>query len=249
VLGDLEQLLPLVTNPDRPIQIIFAGKAHPADEPGKALIRKIANLRRDPRVGGRIVFVEDYDINVCRHLIQGVDVWLNNPRRPLEASGTSGQKVVFNGGLNCSILDGWWAEAFDGRNGFAIGRRETHARDEITDRRDSEALYSVLENEVIPTFYERDSTACRSPEPQVMLHCVVAGVNVELFVDPPNVAADGVGAHAEGPRHLLVHRAGGEQLEDLAFAGAQIDIVRSRWIDFHGRRSLEEPHDLAGHHA
>jgi glycogen phosphorylase len=157
VLGDLERLLPLVTNPDRPIQIIFAGKAHPADEPGKALIRKIANLRHDPHIGGRIVFVEDYDINVCRHLIQGVDVWLNNPRRPLEASGTSGQKVVLNGGLNCSILDGWWAEAFDGRNGFAIGRGETHARDEITDRRDSEALYRVLENEVIPTFYERDS--------------------------------------------------------------------------------------------
>jgi glycogen phosphorylase len=157
VLGELDRLLGLVTNPDRPIQIIFAGKAHPADEPGKSLIRKIANLRHDPRIGGRIVFVEDYDINVCRHLIQGVDVWLNNPRRPLEASGTSGQKVVLNGGLNCSILDGWWAEAFDGRNGFAIGRGETHARDEVTDQRDSDALYHVLENEVIPLFYERDS--------------------------------------------------------------------------------------------
>ena len=157
VLGELDRLLGFVTNPDRPIQIIFAGKAHPADEPGKSLIRKIANLRHDPRIGGRIVFVEDYDINVCRHLIQGVDVWLNNPRRPLEASGTSGQKVVLNGGLNCSILDGWWAEAFDGRNGFAIGRGETHARDEVTDQRDSDALYHVLENEVIPLFYERDS--------------------------------------------------------------------------------------------
>ena len=157
VLGELDRLLGLVTNPDRPIQIIFAGKAHPADEPGKSLIRKIANLRHDPRIGGRIVFVEDYDINVCRHLIKGVDVWLNNPRRPLEASGTSGQKVVLNGGLNCSILDGWWAEAFDCRNGFAIGRGETHARDEVTDQRDSDALYHVLENEVIPLFYERDS--------------------------------------------------------------------------------------------
>jgi starch phosphorylase len=157
VLGDLDRLIALVTDDERPIQIIFAGKAHPADEPGKSLIRKIANLRHDSRVGGRIVFVEDYDINVCRHLIQGVDVWLNNPRRPLEASGTSGQKVVLNGGLNCSILDGWWAEAFDGRNGFAIGRGETHARDEITDQRDSEALYHTLEHEVIPLFYERDS--------------------------------------------------------------------------------------------
>lgn len=138
VLSDLDRLHGLISSPDRPIQIIYAGKSHPADEPGKALIRKIANLRNDSRFAGRVVFIEDYDINVCRHLIQGVDVWLNNPRRPLEASGTSGQKVVYNGGLNCSILDGWWAEAFDGRNGFAIGRGETHANDEITDRRDGE---------------------------------------------------------------------------------------------------------------
>jgi len=157
VLSDLDRLLTLISDRDRPIQIIFAGKAHPADEPGKALIRKIANLRHDARTSGRIVFVEDYDINVCRHLIQGVDVWLNNPRRPLEASGTSGQKVVYNGGLNCSILDGWWAEAYDGRNGFAIGRGETHANDAITDSRDCEALYKVLEQEVIPLFYDRDA--------------------------------------------------------------------------------------------
>ena len=157
VLSDIDRLLAMISDPDRPIQIIFAGKAHPADEPGKALIRKIANLRHDERTSGRIVFVEDYDINVCRHLIQGVDIWLNNPRRPLEASGTSGQKVVLNGGLNCSILDGWWAEAFDGRNGFAIGRGETHAQDEITDQRDAAALYDVLEKEAIPLFYDRDS--------------------------------------------------------------------------------------------
>jgi len=157
VLNELDRLFALISDRDRPIQIIFAGKAHPADEPGKALIRKIANLRHDPRTSGRIVFVEDYDINVCRHLIQGVDVWLNNPRRPLEASGTSGQKVVLNGGLNCSILDGWWAEAYDGHNGFAIGRGETHANDAITDRRDYEALYQVLEEEVIPLFYDRDA--------------------------------------------------------------------------------------------
>jgi len=157
VLGDLDKLSKLICDVDRPIQVIFAGKAHPADDPGKGLIRKIANLRHDPRLAGRIVFVEDYDINVCRHLIQGVDVWLNNPRRPLEASGTSGQKVVLNGGLNCSIPDGWWAEAFDGRNGFAIGRGEIHANPEITDARDSAALYDVLQNEVIPLFYERDA--------------------------------------------------------------------------------------------
>jgi glycogen phosphorylase len=157
LLADLDRLHALISDPDHPIQIIYSGKAHPADEPGKGLIRKIANLRHDPRFAGRLVFVEDYDINVARHLVQGVDVWLNNPRRPLEASGTSGQKVVLNGGLNCSILDGWWAEAFDGRNGFAIGRGETHFNDEITDRRDSDALFHTLTKEVIPLFYDRDA--------------------------------------------------------------------------------------------
>ena len=120
------------------------------------MIKKIANLRHDPRFASRIVFIEDYDINVCRHMIQGVDVWLNNPRRPLEASGTSGQKVVLNGGLNLSMLDGWWAEAYDGTNGFAIGKGTSHVSDEITDRRDAAALYRVLENEVIPLYYDRD---------------------------------------------------------------------------------------------
>ena len=157
LLSDLDRLLAMIGDPDRPIQIIFAGKAHPADDPGKGLIRKIANLRHDERLAGRIVFVEDYDINVCRHLIQGVDVWLNNPRRPLEASGTSGQKVVLNGGLNCSILDGWWAEAYDGQNGFAIGSGQAHSNDDITNARDAESLYRVLEEEVVPLFYDRDS--------------------------------------------------------------------------------------------
>jgi starch phosphorylase len=157
LLSDLDRLLAMIGDPDRPIQIIFAGKAHPADDPGKGLIRKIANLRHDERLAGRIVFVEDYDINVCRHLIQGVDVWLNNPRRPLEASGTSGQKVVLNGGLNCSILDGWWAEAYDGQNGFAIGSGQSHSNDDITNSRDAESLYRVLEEEVVPLFYDRDS--------------------------------------------------------------------------------------------
>ena len=103
-----------------------------------------------------MVFIEDYDINVCRHLIQAVDVWLNNPRRPLEASGTSGQKVVLNAGLNCSVLDGWWAEAYDGSNGFAIDTGTSHVDHQVTDRRDAESLYEVLEKEVIPLFYDRD---------------------------------------------------------------------------------------------
>jgi starch phosphorylase len=157
IMSDPDRLAALVNDPQRPIQIIYAGKAHPADEPGKRLIKKIANLRHDPRFAGRVVFLEDYDINVTRHMVQGVDVWLNNPRRPLEASGTSGEKAVLNGGLNLSILDGWWAEAYDGKNGFAIGHGTTHVSDEIGDRRDGEDLYRVLEQEVIPLFYDRDS--------------------------------------------------------------------------------------------
>ncbi len=157
ILSDIERLSRLLNDPQRPIQIIFAGKAHPADEPGKRLIKSIANLRHDPRFANRIVFVEDYDINVCRHMIQGVDVWLNNPRRPLEASGTSGQKAVLNGGLNLSVLDGWWAEAYDGTNGFAIGKGHVHVSDELGDRRDALELYRVLEDEVVPRFYDRDN--------------------------------------------------------------------------------------------
>ncbi len=153
---DEERLARMLNDPDRPLQLVFAGKAHPKDEPGKQLIQRIANLQNDPRFVNRLVFVEDYDINVCRHLIQGVDVWLNNPRRPLEASGTSGQKVVLNGGLNLSVLDGWWAEAYDGRNGFAIGSGTSHVSDDITDERDRRSLYETLEQRVIPIYYDRD---------------------------------------------------------------------------------------------
>jgi starch phosphorylase len=156
LMHDLDFLASLVGDKERPIQLIFAGKAHPKDEPGKKFIREVANLRHDPRFANRVVFLEDYDINVCRHMIQGVDVWLNNPRRPLEASGTSGQKVVLNGGLNLSILDGWWAEAYDGTNGFAISEGFSHVDDEVTDKRDGESLYRVLQEQVIPMYYDRD---------------------------------------------------------------------------------------------
>jgi starch phosphorylase len=152
-----DRLERLLNDPVRPVQIIFAGKAHPRDEPGKQLLREIARLTANPRFAGRVVFIEDYDIDVGRHLVQGVDVWLNTPRRPLEASDTSGQKVVLNGGLNLSVRDGWWAEAYDGFNGFAIGRGEAHVDTEVQDARDAEALYRTLEQEVIPLYYERDS--------------------------------------------------------------------------------------------
>jgi starch phosphorylase len=156
ILGDLEMLASMVNDAKRPVQFVFAGKAHPRDEPGKQVLQRVAQLMRDKKFLGRFVFVEDYDINVGRHLVQGVDVWLNNPRRPLEASGTSGQKVVLNGGLNLSVMDGWWAEAYDGLNGFAIGTGRTHTNMHMHDSRDRDDLYRVLRDEVIPLYYQCD---------------------------------------------------------------------------------------------
>jgi len=156
ILADIEKIASMVNDPKRPVQFVFAGKAHPLDEPGKRVLQQIAQLMRDPKFSDKFVFVEDYDINVGRHFVQGVDVWLNNPRRPLEASGTSGQKVVLNGGLNLSVLDGWWAEAYDGLNGFAIGNGRTHSDMNIHDTRDGDDLMRVLRDEVIPLYYQRD---------------------------------------------------------------------------------------------
>jgi starch phosphorylase len=156
LLADIERLAAMVNDAKRPVQFVFAGKAHPHDHPGKVVLQQIAELMRDSKVADRFVFIEDYDINVGRHLVQGVDVWLNNPRRPLEASGTSGQKVVLNGGLNLSVLDGWWAEAYDGMNGFAIGKGRTHSNMDVHDKRDGDDLYRVLQEEVIPLYYKRD---------------------------------------------------------------------------------------------
>jgi len=156
ILTDIERLASMVNDPNRPVQFVFAGKAHPLDEPGKRVLQQIAELMRDSKFRDKFVFVEDYDINVGRHFVQGVDVWLNNPRRPLEASGTSGQKVVLNGGLNLSILDGWWAEAYDGMNGFAIGTGRTHSNMSVHDARDGEDLLRTLREEVIPLYYQRD---------------------------------------------------------------------------------------------
>ena len=157
IAKDLDFLAQIINDSKRPVQFVFAGKAHPADENGKRIVQRIYKMTEDPTFKGRIVLLEDYDINLGRHLVQGVDVWLNNPRRPLEASGTSGQKVVLNGGLNCSVLDGWWAEAYDGKNGFAIGTGRTHSNIEIQDERDGQFLMDVLKNEVIPLFYVRDA--------------------------------------------------------------------------------------------
>jgi starch phosphorylase len=156
ILADIHKLASMVNDPKRPVQFVFAGKAHPHDDMGKRVLQQIAELMRDSQFANKFVFVEDYDINVGRHFVQGVDVWLNNPRRPLEASGTSGQKVVLNGGLNLSVLDGWWAEAYDGLNGFAIGTGRTHSDMNVHDTRDGEDLYRTLREVVIPLYYQRD---------------------------------------------------------------------------------------------
>ncbi|HEY6072056.1 MAG TPA: alpha-glucan family phosphorylase, partial [Anaerolineales bacterium] len=153
ILSDVERLFELINRPNRPVQIIYAGKAHPADDPGKRLIQDIYRTVKQAENGGRIMFLEDYDMNVARYLVQGVDMWLNTPRRPLEASGTSGMKAGLNGVLNFSILDGWWREAYNGRNGWAIGEDREPGPPETQDPADAESLYSTLENEIIPLYY------------------------------------------------------------------------------------------------
>ncbi|MFU8804493.1 MAG: alpha-glucan family phosphorylase [Bradymonadaceae bacterium] len=153
IMSDMERFEAMISDSTKPIQIIYAGKAHPADENGKKLIQKIVKLTTDPVFKGRVVFMADYDINVARHLVQGVDVWLNNPRRPQEACGTSGEKVVLNGVLNLSILDGWWAEGYDGKNGFAIGSGKEFMNPADQDAHDAAELYRVLDEEVIPLYY------------------------------------------------------------------------------------------------
>jgi len=158
ILSQPERLEKLVLNAARPVQIIFAGKAHPLDDAGKRLLQRIASFSLNPAYKNRIVFVENYDYNVARHLVQGVDVWLNNPQRPLEACGTSGQKVVLNGGLNLSILDGWWNEAFDGTNGFAVGHGGMHNDSAVQYKRDADFLYSTLEKDIVPLYYARNTT-------------------------------------------------------------------------------------------
>ncbi len=155
IMKDIERLKRMVNDEDRPVQFIFAGKAHPHDEGGKALIREIVKLSSTPEFRNKIVFLENYDMQVCRYMVQGVDIWLNNPRRPKEASGTSGMKVIYNAGLNCSILDGWWAEGYSPDLGWAIGNGEEYPEEEWEhqDYIESEALYNVFEQEIIPMFY------------------------------------------------------------------------------------------------
>jgi starch phosphorylase len=153
---DFDRLLRIINNAHMPVQIIFAGKAHPADEPGKLLIQQVYRAVKESRSGGRLIYLEDYDINLARYLVQGVDVWMNTPRRPNEASGTSGMKAALNGALNFSILDGWWREGYNSKNGWSIGTDTEYANLEEQDAADAQSIYETLENQIIPLYYERN---------------------------------------------------------------------------------------------
>jgi glycogen phosphorylase len=167
-----EQLLRLLGDPDRPVQVLLAGKAHPADVGGKDVIQHVVEFARDEAAGGRVVFLPDYEMTLARRLVQGVDVWLNTPRRPMEASGTSGMKAALNGALNCSILDGWWAEGYTESRGFAIDAGEDFATDEEQDAADANALYALLQEQVLPAYYERDERGLPARWIEMMRHSI-----------------------------------------------------------------------------
>ena len=156
LFSDIERLLKMVDDTERPVQFVFAGKAHPQDRTAKTILQELMSINHDSNWQRRAVFIEDYDHEVARYLVHGVDVWMNVPRRPMEASGTSGMKAAMNGVLNASILDGWWIEGYNGENGFAIGNLSANGTDEEIDASDAESLYSTLENEIIPAYYSLD---------------------------------------------------------------------------------------------
>ena len=158
LFSDLERLRGILGSQERPVQILLAGKAHPADQEGRDLIRSIFQVSVSPGFKGRVLFIEDYDMRIARYLVQGVDMWVNTPRRPHEASGTSGMKVAVNGGLNFSILDGWWCEGYDASHGWVIGENRDYSDPNLQDREDSAALYRVLEQEIVPCFYRRGAS-------------------------------------------------------------------------------------------
>ena len=173
LLSDPDRFKRLLLSSERPLQVVIAGKAHPLDDGGKEMIRHLVHFASDPEVRGRFVFIEDYDMEIARVLVQGVDVWLNNPRRPLEACGTSGMKAALNGAVNCSVLDGWWDECYDGRNGWAIGTRNIGGDSEYQDRMDASSLYDLLEREIVPRFYDRSE----GPVPRRWMERVRASIS------------------------------------------------------------------------
>jgi starch phosphorylase len=210
ILRNPDRLVNLLNQPNRPVQIVFAGKAHPADEPGKLLIQEVYRAVKNARNGGRLVFLEDYDINIARYLVQGVDVWLNTPRRPNEASGTSGEKAALNGVLNFSVLDGWWREGYNGQNGWAIGDDTDYLDPNQQDDADANSLYETLENEIIPLYYDarsadnlpvewiaREKECIRTLVPQFCTRRMVKEYMNDLYQQAMNARLDSKSIQAE----------------------------------------------------
>jgi len=194
IFRDLPRLQRILLDRNRPVQIIFAGKAHPADDPGKSLIQAVYNLSKHNQLGGRVAFIEDYDMHMARYLVQGVDLWLNTPRRPREASGTSGQKAALNGVPNFSVLDGWWVEGYNGANGWTVGAESYNGNHDIEDHEDALSIYRTLEEEIVPLYYKRDRDniprgwveimreAMRSNGPQFSMRRMVKEYTTKLYL-------------------------------------------------------------------
>lgn len=174
IFKDLERITQIFSDNNRPIQIIFAGKAHPADKEGQDLIKYIHEISMKPQFKGKIFLLENYNIAMSRYLVSGVDVWLNTPRRPMEASGTSGQKASVNGVINFSVLDGWWAEGYNSKNGWTIGTNAEYNNYEEQDKADSESIYETLENKIIPTYYDKDKNGMPENWVKIMKNSIIS---------------------------------------------------------------------------
>ncbi len=229
LLHDRDRLARILTNPRRPVQLVLAGKAHPADAPGQALIREWTSFARRPDIRPHVVFLSDYDMALAQRLVEGVDVWVNTPRRPWEASGTSGMKVLVNGALNLSVLDGWWAEAYSPKVGWAIGDGNEHGDDPEWDRADAEALYAVLENEIIPEFYRRDE--------QGIPRSWIARIRESMAVLTPQFSANRTVRQYTDEQYLpaataYARRACGDSELTASFLAWQEEIA-ANWNDVH----------------
>lgn len=174
IFKDLERITEILNNSSRPVQLIFAGKAHPADRDGAELIKYIHEISLKPQFKGKIFILENYNMEISRYMVSGVDVWLNNPRRPMEASGTSGQKASVNGVVNFSVLDGWWAEGYNQKNGWSIGTNKEYSSYEEQDRADSDSIYYTLENKIIPIYYDKDSNGISKSWMELMKNSIMS---------------------------------------------------------------------------
>ncbi len=229
LLHDRERFARILTNPERPVQLVLAGKAHPQDIPGQALVREWIEFARRPDVRSHVVFLSDYHMLLAQHLLAGVDVWVNTPKRPWEACGTSGMKVLVNGGLNLSVLDGWWAEAYSPAVGWAIGNGDEFPDDAAADRADAEALYALLEDQIAPGFYDRDENGIPASW--------IARIRESMALLTPAFSANRAVRQYTEEHYLPAAAAYSARAQSLGKAGSSVlawqrDIVR-RWKDVH----------------